>query len=92
LLTITALLALSESAWWWTGIIATATLMLQGRTRRMDFRTLMVGAVELGIVRSRSFDDYKKWVDSIPELTPAEKQLHEQRLRDQLLTPLRRRS
>jgi hypothetical protein len=58
----------------------------------MDFRTLMAGAVELGIVRSRSFDGYKEWVDSIPELTPAEKQLHQQRLRDQLLTPLRRRS
>jgi hypothetical protein len=52
-------LALSESAWWWTGIIATAILMVQGHTRRMDFRTQMVGAVELGIVRSRSFDDYK---------------------------------
>lgn len=69
------------------GIIPTAILMLQGHTRRMDFRTLMVGVVELAIVRSRSFDDYKEWVDSIPELTPAEKQLHEQRLRDQLLTP-----
>ena len=53
------LLALSESAWWWTGIIATAILMLQGHTRRIDFRTLMVGAVELGIARSHSFDDYK---------------------------------
>lgn len=31
--------------------------------------------------------DYKEWVDGIPELTAAEKQLHEQRLRDQLLTP-----
>ena len=53
------LLALSESAWWWTGIIPTAILMVQGHTRRMDFRTLTVGAVELGIVRSRSSDDYK---------------------------------
>jgi hypothetical protein len=40
-------------------VIPTAILMVQGHTRRMDFRTLMVGAVELGIVRSRSFDDYK---------------------------------
>ena len=49
------LLALSESAWWWTGIIPTAIPMLQGHTRRMDFRTLMVGAVELGTVRSPQF-------------------------------------
>jgi hypothetical protein len=53
------LLALREYAWWRTGIIPTAILMVQGHTRRMDFRTLMVGAVELGIVGSRSFDDYK---------------------------------
>lgn len=53
------LLALREYAWWRTGIIPTAILMVQGHTRRMDFWTLMVGAVELGIVRSRSFDDYK---------------------------------
>ena len=66
--------------------------MMQGHTQRMDFRTLMVGAVELGTVRSRSFDDYKEWIDGIPELTPAEKQLHEQRLRDQLLTHRPRRS
>jgi hypothetical protein len=52
------LLALSEYAWWWTGI-PTAILMVQGHTRWMEFRTLMVGAVELGIVRSRSFNDYK---------------------------------
>jgi hypothetical protein len=35
------LLALSGSAWWWTGIIPAAILMLRGHTRRMDFRTLM---------------------------------------------------
>jgi hypothetical protein len=53
------LLALSGSAWWWTGIIPAAILMLRGHTRRMDFRTLMVGAVELRIVGSHSSDDYK---------------------------------
>jgi hypothetical protein len=53
------LLAQREYAWWRTGTIPTAILMVQGHTRRMDFRTVMVGAVELGIVRSHSFDDYK---------------------------------
>jgi hypothetical protein len=41
-------LALSESAWWWTGTIPTAILMVQGHIRRTDFRTPNGGRGRVG--------------------------------------------
>jgi len=65
---IAILLACNQSWWWWwLALIPVAVLLWQGHSRNADFRSLMTGAMERGLARSRSIDELKRWVEALPE-------------------------
>lgn len=81
LLAIVVCLALTTTPWWWCGLAPVAILLWQGHSRNADYELLMLAAIRLGVVQSKTVEDFKKWVDQIPELTPQEKAEYDAHLR-----------
>ncbi|HJT95625.1 MAG TPA: hypothetical protein VJ777_27400 [Mycobacterium sp.] len=76
-------LACNQTPWWLFALVPVAVLLLQGHTRNLAFRSLMIGAVQLGAMRSRSVEDYKQWVREIPVHTPEEREAYARAIPDQ---------
>jgi hypothetical protein len=57
----------NQSSWWWFALILVAVLLWQGHSRNLAFRSLMFGALERGLARSSSIDEFKRWVEALPE-------------------------
>lgn len=75
LVAISVYLALTQSHWWLLALIPVLILLSQGHTRNLAFRSLMIGAVQLGAVRSRSVEEFRSWVENIPEHTPEQREI-----------------
>jgi hypothetical protein len=56
----------NQSSWWWAALIPVAILLWQGHSRNLAFRSLMSGAVERGLARSRGIEQLKSWVENLP--------------------------
>jgi hypothetical protein len=65
----------NQSWWWWLALIPVGILLWQAHNRNLDFRSLMFGAFARGLVRSRSrsVEEFRRWVESISEPSPDEK-------------------
>lgn len=57
----------NQSCWWWLGLIPVAILLWQAHSRNSAFRTLMLGALGRGLARSQSIEDFREWVEKLPE-------------------------
>jgi hypothetical protein len=57
----------NQSSWWWFALIPVAVLLSQGHSRGLAFRSLMFGALERGLARSSTIDEFKRWVEALPE-------------------------
>lgn len=55
-----------NQSWWWLALIPVGVLLWQAHSRNLDFRSLMLGAMGNGLARSRSVEEFKRWIDSIP--------------------------
>jgi hypothetical protein len=62
----------NQSCWWWLALIPVAVLLWQGHSRNLEFRSLMIGAVDRGLARSQSIEELKRRVEALPE--PSSKQ------------------
>jgi hypothetical protein len=60
-------LVLNQSCWWWLAQIGVVILLWQGHSRNLEFRSVMIGAVDRGRARSRSIEELKQWVEALPE-------------------------
>ncbi|WP_163722587.1 hypothetical protein [Mycolicibacterium psychrotolerans] len=76
LFVITMYLACTQSRWWLLALIPVVVLLAQGHTRNLAFRSLMIGAVQLGVVRSQSVENFKSWVENIPAHTPEQREIY----------------
>jgi hypothetical protein len=56
---ITIAASLSQSPWWLVGLLPVFILLWQGNTRNREYRVLMYGAIERGIVKSDAFDRFR---------------------------------
>jgi hypothetical protein len=56
----------NQSFWWWSALVAVAVLFWQAHNRNAEFRSLMIGAVDHGLARSRSIEEFERWVDALP--------------------------
>ncbi len=65
LIAIVIFAAYNLSIWWLLALIPTLILLSQSHLRNLEYRYLMFGAVERGMVKSESLDDMKKWTDSL---------------------------
>lgn len=70
---IAILLALNLSPWWWLALIPVVVLLWQGRSRDLEFGTLMRGAVQRGLAHSQSVEAFKTWVEGLPDPSPEQK-------------------
>ncbi|SHP79797.1 Uncharacterised protein [Mycobacteroides abscessus subsp. abscessus] len=59
-----------QSAWWIIGIIAVLILLVQSHARNLEYRYLMLGAIQKGAIESEGLEWMKRWVDSIPDPSP----------------------
>jgi hypothetical protein len=57
----------NQSSWWWFALIPVAVLLWQAHSRNYAFRSLMFGALERGLARSSSIDEFKRWVEALPD-------------------------
>ncbi len=63
--------ACNLSLWWLLTMVPILILLWQSHLRNLDYRYLMFGAVERGMVKSESLDEIKRWTDSlVPDQTP----------------------
>lgn len=60
-------LAWNQSCWWWIALIPVAILLWQAHSKNSAFRSLMIGALGRGLARSQSVEDFRKWVEKLPE-------------------------
>jgi hypothetical protein len=65
LLAIVTVTMLTVSTWCGLGFLVAAILYWQGFKRSEEFRSLMLGAVRFGLIRSQSLEDLREWVDSL---------------------------
>lgn len=71
LVAITIFISLSVSPLWFIGFVPILILLWQSQTRSLEYRYLMFGAVERGIIKSESLDNLKLWVETLkPEEGP----------------------
>lgn len=63
----------NQSSWWWLALIPVAILLWQAHSRSLAFRTLMFGALERGLGHSSSVDEFKRWVEALPEPSSEQK-------------------
>jgi hypothetical protein len=70
---IAILLACNQSRLWWLALIPVAVLLWQGHSRNEDFRSLMLGAMDRGLAVSRYIDEFKRWVEALPEPSSEQK-------------------
>lgn len=68
LIALTIFAACSVSAWWLFGFIPLVIILWQSHTRNLEYRYLMLGAVQRGHVDSDSIDEFKAWANSISEM------------------------
>lgn len=67
---ITVYIALTESLWWLLIMIPISILLWQSHTRNLEYRYLMFGAIQRGVIDSESGEEFKAWVNSLhPEST-----------------------
>ncbi|MGV0774538.1 hypothetical protein [Mycolicibacterium smegmatis] len=67
---ITVYIALTESLWWLLIMIPLLILVWQSHTRNLEYRYLMFGAIQRGVIDSESVEEFKAWVNSLhPEST-----------------------
>lgn len=67
---ITVYIALTLSLWWLFIIIPILILLWQSHTRNLEYRYLMFGAIQRGVIDSESVEQFKAWVNSLqPEST-----------------------
>ncbi|OMC42374.1 hypothetical protein [Mycobacterium sp. IS-1264] len=57
----------NQSSWWWFALIPVAVLLWQAHSRSLAFRSVMFSALERGLARSSSIDEFKRWVEALPE-------------------------
>lgn len=65
LIAITCFASWNQSWWWLLAAVPVGILAWQGYARNEEFQSLMTGAVQRGIIRSRSVDNFREWVDNI---------------------------
>lgn len=66
LLTLVAYVSFTESAWWLIAGIPVLVLALQGYFRETEFRSLMLAAVQRGVIKSQSVEEFRFWVSNLP--------------------------
>jgi hypothetical protein len=57
----------SASAWWLLSLAPVLILLWQSHTRNLEYRYLMFGAIQRGVIESESLEEMKRW---IAELEP----------------------
>lgn len=62
---ILAFVAYSVSWWWLIGLLPILIILWQSHVRNLEYRYLMFGAIERGLVISESLEEYKSWVNAI---------------------------
>jgi hypothetical protein len=67
-------LGCNQSSWWWFALIPATVLLWQAHSRNLAFRSLMFGALERGLARSSSIDEFKRWVEALPQKPTSEQQ------------------
>jgi hypothetical protein len=66
MLAIVVYLTIAQSAWWLLGVIAVLIWAFQDRSRNAEFRSLMLGAVQRGVIQSQSVEEFRFWVSNLP--------------------------
>lgn len=67
LFAIVIFLGWSQSCWWFIALLPVAILLWQAHSRSLAFRSLMIGALGRGLARSQSVEDFRSWVEKLPE-------------------------
>ena len=59
-------LVISSSIWWLLGLAPVAILVYQAYLRSAEFKSLMLGAVQRGVIQSQSVEEFRFWVSNLP--------------------------